>query len=272
MLVQTAVDGGPHFVITMREHCAFAGAMARAFGNADFEPLAPREEMLDLVTHHDEGWWHPLDEAPGRDPATGLPWHLTHTPREVTVRILSASPDALEKHHPYCGLLSAMHMYGIYRGRFGLSDQHVVETIQPPWRARFETELHMLEQRQAELTARLAADPVTAAWVEPAHLMQNYKQLQFFDMLALYFNATPPGHRAPTEIARVPRSATQDVTIRITPLTDEVYAFEPYPFGTEEVVVTMTGRAMRPACDVAALTAAMRITPTSTQTVRFVAA
>ena len=75
MLVQTAAEGGPHFVITMREHCAFAGAMARAFGNEDFEPLVPREEMLYLVTNHDEVWWYPLDEAPGRDPATGLPRH-----------------------------------------------------------------------------------------------------------------------------------------------------------------------------------------------------
>jgi len=44
MIVQTAPAGAPHFVMTMKAHCAFAGQAARAFGNAEFEPVAPRDE------------------------------------------------------------------------------------------------------------------------------------------------------------------------------------------------------------------------------------
>ena len=56
MIVQTAPNGAPHFVIPMAEHTAFAGALARAFGNDAFEPVAPREEMLYVIDHHDAGW------------------------------------------------------------------------------------------------------------------------------------------------------------------------------------------------------------------------
>ena len=40
--------------------------------------------------------------------------------------------------------------------------------------------------RQRVLRARLEEDPETAPWIEEPHLFQNYKQLQFFDGLALY--------------------------------------------------------------------------------------
>ena len=56
MMVQSAPEGEPHFVITMSEHTALAGQFARAFGNDRFEAVEPRNEMIYLVDHHDHGW------------------------------------------------------------------------------------------------------------------------------------------------------------------------------------------------------------------------
>ena len=41
MMVQTAPEREPHFVITMKEHMDLCGQLARAYGNDRFESLRP---------------------------------------------------------------------------------------------------------------------------------------------------------------------------------------------------------------------------------------
>merc|ERR550537_1456277 len=62
--------------------------------------------------------------------------------------------------------------------------------------------------RQERLIAQLEADPETAAWVEHGALWTNYRALQFFDTLALYFNLDAPEQRGTTEFPKVPRKAS----------------------------------------------------------------
>ena len=64
MMVQTAPEGEPHFVSTMREHLEFCGKLGRAFGNDRFERLDPYEEVIYVVENHDRGW-DDYDVAPG---------------------------------------------------------------------------------------------------------------------------------------------------------------------------------------------------------------
>jgi len=128
MMIQTAPDGAPRFAILMDEHTALAAQFARAFGNERFEPVQPRDLMLYVIEHHDKGWAS-YDAAPKTDPKTGLPYNLVDTPAEDITRTSAASPDFNEKKHPYCGLLSSMHSWGLYNGRYGLSDKVLINTI-----------------------------------------------------------------------------------------------------------------------------------------------
>ena len=121
MIIQRGAANGRFFVITMDQHTALSGAFAASFGNARFAPVAPRELLLYVIAHHDKGWVD-LDAAPGTDPATGLPYNLVETPMADIVPTSIASPDFNERHHPYCGLISSMHSWGLYNGRYGLSD------------------------------------------------------------------------------------------------------------------------------------------------------
>lgn len=59
-------------------------------------------------------------------------------------------------------------------------------------------------ERQERLKAKLAADPATRSRLTEKHLFQNYKQLTFFDALALYFHSTTPtlAARSPTFTCR----------------------------------------------------------------------
>src|SRR5260370_28774461 len=84
--------------------------------------------------------------------------------------------------------------------------------------------------RQKRLKAELAQDPQAAGWLDEAHLFQNYKQLQFFDTLALYFNRLQPSERGEQAFVHVPLNARQDVSITIRPRTANIYELSPYPF------------------------------------------
>ncbi len=249
MIVQPASDPTAEparaFVITMAEHTAFAGQLARAFGNDAFEAVEPREAMLTIIENHDVGWRHLDAEAPS-DPETGLPYHLVKTPFDKIVETSSASPDWNSDRHAYGGLISSMHSWGLYNGRYGMSDMVLLDMLADDNRAVADRMLDAELARQETLKAELARRPETAAWLEEDHVFQNYKQLQFFDTLALYFNCTPAGAREEQTFTHVPKSSKEDIDIAIRPAGGDTYALTPYPFASDPLEVTFTGRYLSP--------------------------
>ena len=81
--------------------------------------------------------------------------------------------------------------------------------------------------------------------------MQNYKQLQFFDTMALYFNCNGAADREPKTFTHVPKSRHRDVTISLTPRDEATYALDPYPFAEDAIEVSFAGRYMAPRQDAA---------------------
>jgi hypothetical protein len=77
-------------------------------------------------------------------------------------------------------------------------------------------------------------------------LFQNYKQLQFLDTLALYFNRIHPSERARQTFENVPLSATVDTTVTIEPRGNGVYALSPYPFAANRAEFAYAGRRLAP--------------------------
>lgn len=268
MIVQSARAGEPRFVITMAEHTTLAGQAARAFGNDVFEPVSPADEVLYIVENHDAGWADLDREAP-RDDATGLPYNLVETPFKMIIKTSAGSPDFNARRHPYCGLLSSMHSWGLYNGRYGMSDHVLLDSLAEANRAAADRMLDAELERQDRLKAELATDPVTASWIEPGHLMQNYKQLQFFDTLALYFNCRHEGAREAQAFNHVPLNAGEDTSVSIEPLGGARYRLAPYPFAEDGIELSFTGRYLRPGDDGAATDLAD--IPTSTQSVTCVA-
>jgi len=271
MIVQTAEDNSPHFVITMDQHTALSAQFAERFGNERFAPIEPRAQMLYIIGHHDAGWKE-LDRTALRDPATGLPYNLVQTPFEHIVATSKASPDFNGATHPYCELLSSMHSWGLYNGRYGMSDKLLLDSLADENRAIADDMLDFEIERQDRLKASLVADPDTAPWVEEAHLMQNYKQLQFFDTLALYFNCVPEGKRTETRFDHVPMTACEDTSIDITPVAAGRYALNPYPFDDDDIEFGFAGRYLAPQSDGESVGPALERALVETQTLRLVAA
>ena len=243
MIVQSAPQEEPRFVITMAQHTSFAGRIARVFGNDEFESVEPREVVLYIVDHHDAGWAD-LDAEGRIDPGTGLPYNLVQTPFSEIVKTSAASPDFNSRHHAYCGLLSSMHSWGLYNGRYGMSDHVLLDSLAAENRATAEGMLNGELERQARLKHALAENPDTAAWVDEAQVMQNYKQLQFFDTMALYFNCNGTADRKPATFNHVPKSRHEDVTVAISPQDGASYALDPFPFPGDALEVSFAGRYM----------------------------
>jgi hypothetical protein len=275
MIVQSVADGqenGPHFVVKLAEHLELVGQFGENFGNSEFAPPQPRDEFLYAVRWHDKGW-QDLDDSPPLDPKTGLPYNPVETPIPVILITSSRSPEHNEAYHPYCGLIDSMHIWGLYNGRYGLSDKVLIDLIPEEHRLAAETMLNTEYQRQQRLTAILSANAETAPWVEQGRLFTNYKLLQFFDTLALYFNCTHEGGRAPESFQNVPRDVGDDVEIRLQPEGDGTYCLSPYPFREDGLEVYFEGRylARFSPDDEPDMEKVMRATPLERQTMRLIA-
>jgi uncharacterized protein DUF3891 len=272
MIIQTAPSGGPRLAIMMHEHTALCGQFARAFGNDRFTPVEPTDLMFYVVSHHDEGWGE-FDRNPVSDEKTGLPYNLIETPAEHITVTSRRSPELNERRHPYCGLMSSMHSWGLYNGRYGLSNLVLINIIPPSDRALAERMLEGELDRQKRLKAELAQDPQAAGWLDGAHLFQNYKQLQFFDTLALYFNRSHPSERSEQTFEHVPLNARQDVSITIRPRAANIYELSPYPFAAQSAEFGYAGRHIRPGQQRSGgWSSVLRETATQWETFRLVAA
>jgi hypothetical protein len=249
MISQTAPEGEPHFVLTMAEHTEMCGQMASAFGNDRFEPPAPFEQVVYIVENHDRGW-DPYDANPGLDPTTRVPYIMARTPTPDAVKTNRGSPDFNEAHHPYCGLLSSMHSWGLYNGRYGFFVPRTQTTtsisVADVHRPLIDAMLAYEEARQARLKAALAANPATHDWVEERHVFQNYKQLQFFDTMSLYFHLRHAGERGAESYVHVPLNAETDTAVALKKIDDRVYSLDPFPFAGDRLTIICRGRYVMP--------------------------
>lgn len=275
MILQSAPegqDGGAQFVVKQTDHGALCGQFASAMGNDRFKPPLPRDEVVYAITCHDNGWLE-IDEAPLLDPETRLPFNVLATPPSTLFVTSQRSPNFNERHHPYCGLISSMHSWGLYNGRYGLSDKILVDFIEAEYQAEMQTMLEGELIRQERIKAELAADPETASWIQEDRLFSNYKLLQFCDTMALYFNLTPEGARGETSFPNVPVDVDEDVSVAIRPLGNGTYSLTPYPFQMDGFEAYLEGRYLKPFPPDAKpdLADIMRNNPVERQTFRFVA-
>ena len=276
MIIQSAPEGqesGPRYVMKLAEHLELVEQFALNFGNDSFARPEPREEFLYACRWHDKGW-HDLDDNPPLNPESGLPYNLVETPLPVILLTSARSPEHNEAVNPYAGLIDSMHIWGLYNGRYGMSDKVLINMIPDEYRLLADTMLNNEYQRQTRLKATLAADPKTASWVEEGPLFANYKALQFFDTFALYFNCTHAAARGESVFEHVPLNSEADTTITVRAVNETTYSLDPYPFAENGMEISFNGRYLSPldAGSDPDMAAVMRDTPLESQTATLVAA
>jgi Protein of unknown function (DUF3891) len=245
MIIQTASPGTPRLAVMMHEHTALCAQFARAFGNDRFESLSPLDLMIYVIGHHDAGWTE-FDRDPVTDEKTGLPYNLVETPAQHITVTSRLSPDFNERQHPYCGLISSMHSWGLYNGRYGLSNLVLIDRIPQHDRPLAARMLDGELSRQKKLKEEIGKDSRLSGWLDEKKIFQNYKQLQFLDTLALYFNRVHPDERGPQTFEHVPLNAEEDAAVTIQPQARGVYALAPFPFAPHAAEFAFAGRRVTP--------------------------
>jgi Protein of unknown function (DUF3891) len=246
VIIQTAPSEAPRLAIMMYEHNALCLQFAHAFGNERFEPVTPLDLMIYVISHHDAGWLG-FDRHPQIDATTGLPYNLVDTPPEFITATSRLSPEFNQRHHPYCGLISSMHSWGLYNGRYGLSKLVLLDKIAAKDRPLADKMLNGELDRQKRLKAELAQDLDARDWLDDRKVFQNYKILQFIDTLALYFNRIHPSERVEQEFENVPLSHEHDVTVTIRPAGANTYELSPFPLAVNGAEFAFCGRRISPA-------------------------
>jgi hypothetical protein len=246
VIVQSSPGPGAHLVLTMEQHTATARELAAHFGGTGrFDRVEPVELIVTMVGEHDRGWVEVDAEAP-RDPTTDLPWSVYQTPMWISIGTGPRSIDHNERCHPYRGLLSSMHIVGLFTGRYGLDERPIIDQLDTESRALLEPMIASEHRRQDQLRLALAEDPSTAPWLGDDVLMRNYKALQFFDRLALWLQVSHPTLRRPTVLPHVPTTGIEDVPVEIVPLDERLVRLDPFPFDTEPLELALEGRWLAP--------------------------
>jgi hypothetical protein len=144
-----------------------------------------------------------------------------------------------------------MHTWGLYNKRYGFT-RFVVRTrtqvsvpVQTANRPLIDAMLAGELERQERLKTKLSADPAMQGCLTENHLFQNYKQLTFFDTLALYFHLNHAVDRGEELYIHVPMTAEADTNVTVTKQTEQVYRLDPFPF-RDKLRAVCRGRYVEP--------------------------
>jgi hypothetical protein len=218
MIIRKEPDG-TLLVIGQTDHSRLVGQVAAHWGNDAFAPPAPYESVVRAAAFHDYGWLR-YETRPLLDGATGEPYQFLNAP--VSPEQLASyqwSLDWMAGIDPYAGLIVSMHRTGLWKGRYGTMkhpEAYNLRTITP----EIAVFLERNEAAQERERARLDADQV---WT-------NYRLLQVWDLLGLYFCCREP---VPDHVEPVPvryGDGAGGVRLTLRPDGPRRVAFDPYPF------------------------------------------
>jgi hypothetical protein len=220
-MIVRKLPNGEAMVLTQTDHSRLAGFLASHWGNSTFAPLQPYESVTRAATFHDFGWLK-YETQPEIDPKTGEPYtfmNLPFDPRQLDA--YQWCVDWLGSVDRYSALLVGMHRVGLWKSRY--------ETITyPAWRyggiklpAEINEFIARSEPEQEQERAAIGGDTI---WT-------NYRLLQVWDLLGLYFTVGEPYEHA---VEPVPTAYDCDmhsgVRMQMHPLDGNRVAFDPYPF------------------------------------------
>jgi hypothetical protein len=226
---------GEVMLLTQTDHSRLAGFLASHWGNDTFAPLQPYESVARAATFHDFGWLR-YETQPEINPQTGEPYTFQNLPfSQPQLDAYQWCVDWLASVDRYSALLVALHRVGLWRSRF--------ETItHPAWRfgnIKLPDEIEsyiahtkpLLDQQRDEIGGN-------TIWT-------NYRLLQVWDLLGLYFTCTDPYEHAvepvPTEYDGQEMSG---VRVTLQPIDDRRVVMDPYPFDVRPLTLNVPYRSM----------------------------
>lgn len=236
-------------LITQNDHGDLAGQFAAHWGNDTFARLNPYQSMVLAAEAHDNGWWN-WDINPSVD-EKGVPLAFTQTPREIRSNFYGKGIDGVVDKDLYAGLIVSMHGVGLPQQRYG--------TLQTMSKRADEYSLKFIAQR--EPTHKVMMDQVAqmeqyAGVNTPERIWFNYRMMQVFDRLSLFFcanfdivsvpesgaHSAGKGYYGPWIKPTPVRFDDEDREIQLRAVDERSVVADPYPFDQSPLKVGVRGR------------------------------
>jgi hypothetical protein len=228
---------GELFLVAQNDHGILTGDLAETWGNAEFEALQPTGAMVTAARMHDIGWVAP-DAEPLLNSETRRPTHVTEVDLNAHQGFYAEGVATVLAEDRYAGLLVGLHWTGLYRGRWGLGPafdpersraaglDRVVEEQEASWIGL----RHQLIEQQSDRRRS----------VFEQRLWWNYDLLQALDLMSIFlctaFAGTEMG------VPAVPAAGGESRDVALVALDDETARFDPYPFATDRLELSISGR------------------------------
>ncbi len=171
------------------------------------------------------------ERAPRLD-AEGRPQNFLDVPVPVHLAFYRAGIAAVTDHDRYAGLMLAMHGTGIYSGRYG---------TQPELRLTFADQAQELVTAFVDEQEQGYEGRIAELGVSERERWRNYKLLQVWDRLAIYFSSSDVENGARASIGPFPHSGA-DTTLEIQPDGPWRVVLDPFPFGSSPASFTLQRR------------------------------
>jgi hypothetical protein len=200
------------------------------------------------------------ERSPGLD-ANGAPRSFLDVQVPLHLAFYRACIASVSDDDPYAGLLVSMHGAGIYRGRYGVQPSLTLSAAADHM-AQVDA---FVDEQEAGYPARIAALGVAddERWV-------NYRFLQLFDRLSLYFCMRDLDNGEAGEVDHLPLDYDgAEATLAIGPLGPWRVRFAPFPFAGEKAEFALERRVVgkQTWSDEQAFREAFHAQPTQTTTI-----
>jgi hypothetical protein len=228
-------QNGSVVLVNQTDHSQLVGQLAAHWGNADFEAPRPYESVVRAAIYHDFGWL-PYETMPLSDPKTGKPFSFLQIGLQGTqLNSYRWVVDWMNEIDPYSALVICMHRTGLWRGRYEAISHPTAFNLAnpPPHVAKFTDDN---EKWQADQKPKF----------DENELRTNYRLMQVWDLLGLYFCCGEPGEDF---VEPVPKSYGdpdgQGVRMSMAPSGgNRRIAFDPYPFDIRPLKVQFRAKAL----------------------------
>lgn len=220
MLLRSDDDGV--LAVGQLSHSWLSGQIARAWGNAQFGEVEPREEIVLGAQQHDVGWAL-FDLEPRFNSDTGLPRSFLELTVDEHLEIWRGAPDRLLSQSLHAALVVSMH------GR-SLSELRVRSN--PDQSAALQAHIDEEKTRQEQLCVTLG--------ISRAQAERTQRQMWTWDGLSLALcNAWRPF------IANDVPTADDLIAVELRDRDDGTSTLDPWPFTSQDVELRCEARRLK---------------------------
>jgi hypothetical protein len=236
-------DGDDFLLITQHDHAQVAGELAEHFGNEFFASPQPHQQAILGVALHDCGWPLHDDDAPTINP-DGLPLDVFETPREIGLKVWTASVERAAAKDPYAGLLVSLHVLSlsVFATTQTSFEHEKWDMDNPPDRFAVTKFQHREIERQDQLRLKLGlrsdkaqhhhGPPKAVSQKSEDWLTFNFRMLQAMDVISLAACCTKPPSSQTQDV--MPQPGAAPLRLHLKRDGNDVLV-DPWPFGVAEI-------------------------------------